>query len=265
MANLFFPQLTSGAIAQYPIQKSKVFRTVKNVLGDGGMLLYSDPYGTRLSWELRYAELSGADIQALQSHFTACGGPYRAFTFIDPTENMLNYSTDLTTPAWQNISGLKIAAGDSDPLGGVAAFTLTNAGQADEEIDQSFNVPANYQFCFSVYVRSEQPSIVTLSRRGGVATENTTYNIGPTWTRLVSSGALNDSSNAFTIAIVVNAGQQMRVFGPQLEAQIEPSRYRPTNAQGGVYPNAHWGVDQLPVAAEAPNLFSTQFSIETVA
>ncbi len=67
------------------------------------------------------------------------------------------------------------------------------------------------------------------------------------------------------IAMVIGAGQQVQVFGPQLEAQIEPSRYRPTTAQGGVYANAHWAVDQLPIAAEAPNLFSTQFIIETTA
>ena len=265
MANLFFPQLTSGATAQYPIQKTKVVRTVKNVLGDGGMLLYSDPYGTRLSWELRYAELSGADIQALQSHFTNCGGPFHAFTFIDPTENMLNYSTDLSASIWQKMNGLKIAAGDSDPLGGAGAFTLTNAGQADEEISQSFIVPANYQYCFSVYIRSEQPTTITLSRRGAVASENTTCNINPAWTRLISSGTLNDSADTFTIAIAISAGQQVQVFGPQLEAQIEPSRYRPTTAQGGVHANAHWGVNQLPIAAEAPNLFSTQFVIETTA
>jgi hypothetical protein len=265
MANLFFPQLTSGAVAQYPIHKTRIVRTVKNVLSDGSMLLYSDPYGAHLSWELSYTELSGADVQALQSHFTACCGPFRAFTFIDPTENMLNYSSDLTASIWQNTNGLKIATGDTDPLGGAAAFTLTNGGQADEEIGQSFIVPANYQFCFSAYFRSEQPTTVALSRRGGLATENTSYNVGPAWTRLVSSGSLDDSTNAFAVAIVLGAGQQIQVFGPQLEAQIEPSRYRPTNAQGGVYPNAHWGVDQLPVAAEAPNLFSAQFNIETAA
>ncbi|MDQ2776226.1 MAG: hypothetical protein M3Y57_15110 [Acidobacteriota bacterium] len=229
------------------------------------MLLYSDPHGARLSWELKYAELSGADVQALQSHFTACGGPLRAFTFIDPTENMLDYSTDLTASIWQNTSGLKIAASDDDPLGGTAAFTLTNAGQANEEINQSFIVPANYQFCLSLYVRSEQPTTVTLSRRGGAVNENTICNTGPIWRRLISSGSLNDPTSTFTVAIVLNPGQQVQVFGPQLEPQIEPSRYRPTTAEGGVYSGAHWGVDQLAIAAEAPNLFSTQFSIETTA
>jgi len=58
-------------------------------------------------------------------------------------------------------------------------------------------------------------------------------------------------------------GQQVTVYGLQLEAQLQPSRYRPTRGMGGVYSNAHWAVDELPVMAQAPNLFSTSFSIET--
>jgi hypothetical protein len=265
MANLFFPQLTSGAIAQYPIQKSKLVRTVKNVLNDGNMILYADPCGTRLFWELRYTELSAADTQSLQSHFDLCAGPFRAFTFIDPTENMLNFSVDLTTSAWQNATGLKIAGGNTDPEGGLTAFTLTNAGQSSEEISQSLAVPANYQFCFSIYVRSAQATTVTLIRRGDAESQSATYNTGPAWTRLVSTGRLNDTGTTFSVAIALDAGQQIQIFGPQLEAQIEPSRYRATNGPGGVYPNAHWAVDQLPVIADAPNSFSTVFGIETVA
>ena len=265
MANLFFPQLTSGAIAQYPIQKSKLIRTVKNVLNDGNMILYADPHGAKLVWELRYTELSAADTQTLKSHFDLCAGAFRAFTFIDPTENMLNNSADLAASAWQNTAGLKVAAGNSDPEGALNAFTMTNAGQSSEEISQSLGVPANYQFCFSVYVRSAQATTVTLIRRGAAESQSATYSAGPAWTRLVSTGRLNDPGTTFSVAIALDAGQQIQVFGPQLEAQIEPSRYRTTNGPGGVYPSAHWAVDQLPIIADAPNSFSTVFSIEAVA
>lgn len=265
MANLFFPQLASGAIAQYPVQKSRLVRTVKNVLNDGSMILYADPHGTKLVWELRYTELSAADTQSLQSHFDLCAGPFRGFTFIDPTENMLNYSADLTASAWQNTAGLRIAAGNSDPNGTQTAFTIANAGQSSEEISQSLAVPANYQFCFSLYARSAQATTATLVRRGGSDNQSASYNVGPAWTRLVSTGRLNDTGTTFSVAIALDAGQQIQIFGPQLEAQIEPSRYRPTEGPGGVYSNAHWAVDQLPIIADAPNLFSTVFSIETAA
>ncbi len=73
------------------------------------------------------------------------------------------------------------------------------------------------------------------------------------------------SGNVFTAALEIGAGQQIQVFGPQLEAQIAPSQYRATAAKGGVYPKAHFTGDYLPVVAEAPSLFATSLTIESVA
>jgi hypothetical protein len=87
--------------------------------------------------------------------------------------------------------------------------------------------------------------------------------VNPGWSRVVSSGQLNDPGTTFTVGISVPAGQRVELYGVQLEAQISPSRYRPTTHTAGVYSNAHWGVDELTVVAGAPNLFSTSFSIET--
>lgn len=86
----------------------------------------------------------------------------------------------------------------------------------------------------------------------------------PGWSRAVSSGRLNDEGTELTIAISLGAGQQVTIFGPQLEPQLAPSGYRPTAQQGGVYSNAHWAEERLTVAAEAPDLFSTSFVIEAV-
>jgi hypothetical protein len=67
----------------------------------------------------------------------------------------------------------------------------------------------------------------------------------------------------FSVAIRLAPGQQIQLYGPQLEAQLAPSRYRATARNGAVYAQAHWAVDDLVISAEAPNLFSTAFSIET--
>ena len=262
MADLFFPQLSSGAIAQYPIRKTKLVRTVKNIFPDGIMILNADPEAYRLVWELRYSELSEADLNALQAHFVNCAGPLRAFTFIDPTENMLSWSSDLTAPVWLNSLGLAVGAGVNDPSGGVQAFQLTNNGQTNEELSQTVGTPANYQYCFSLYVRSDVPTGITLSRRGATDSSSGSYAVGSAWSRIVSTGRLNDTGTSFSIAVGIPAGQQVQVYGVQLEAQVLPSRYRSTTVKGGVYTNAHWAVNQLPVIAEAPNMFSTAFSIE---
>lgn len=263
MPNLFYPQLSSGAMAQYPIRKIRIARTIKNVLPDGSMILLSDADGARLLWELSYTDLSNSDIQALQAHFKACVGPFHGFTFIDPTDNMLVSSADLTNSPWLSSSLIRVSQGIADPVGGNGAFTLTNTGQSNLAITQILDVPSGYQYCFSIYALSAIPSAITLVRNGLTEQEETSVAIGPNWTRATSSGRLNDSGVGLTIGITLSPGQQVQVYGPQLEAQVAPSRYRPTAQTGGVYANAHWAVDQLSVTASAPDLYSTAFSIET--
>ncbi len=263
MDNLFFPQFSTGALAQYPIKKTRVARTIRNLLPDGNMILLADPGAARVIWQMTYTELSATDVEALQQHFTACSGPFRAFTFIDPTENMLVSSSDLAVTAWQNSSLIQLSSGSSDPEGGTAAFIATNRGQATGLISQVLSVPAGYQYCFSLYASSNQPAELTLVRQGPSTQQTTVAAIGTGWTRVVSSGQLNDSGMTLTVGVNLAAGQQVGLYGLQLEPQIAPSRYRPTADAGGVYANAHWGMDELDISADAPNLFSTTFSIET--
>lgn len=263
MANLFYPQLASGAVAQYPLRKIRTARTVKNILMDGSMILFSDPDGARLIWELEYVNLSDSDIQALQNHFNVCAGPFHGFTFIDPTDNMLVSSSDLTTSSWVTPGLIQVVAGIADPTGGNDAFSLTNAGQSNQEITQTLNVPSGYQYCFSIFVSASNETAVTLIRRGGTTQDEISAATGPNWSRVVSSGQLNDSAVGFTIGLTLAPGQQVQVFAPQLEAQIAPSRYRPTLTTGGVYSNAHWAIEQLNITALAPSVYSTVLSIET--
>lgn len=263
MGNLFYPQLTSGALAQYPIRKTRLARTVKNLLSDGSMILFSDPDGARLIWELAYAELSDVDVQALQAHFSACVGPFHAFTFIDPTDNMLVSSSDMAASPWMASSSVYVTAGAADPTGGTAAFTCTNTGQISGGITQDLQVPSGYQYCFSIYAMSASPSAITMLLQGSTTQQNTSLSVGPNWKRIVCAGKLSDSGVGLTIGVILEPGQQVQLYGPQVEAQVVPSRYRPTVETGGVYANAHWAVEQLSITAAAPNLSSTAFSIET--
>lgn len=263
MANLFFPQLMSGALAQYPIQKTRLVRTVRNVLPDGNMILYADATAGHIVWDLQYTELSSVDAGALQAHFQNCAGPLRAFTFIDPTENMLCWSSDLSQSVWSPPATLQLEGGISDPFAGQAAFSLSNNSQIPQGIQQTLAVPSGYQYVFSTYITSASATNVTVVRSGAAQTVTEVLPVSQTWSRIASSGQLADAGQSFTISLLIGPGQQVSVFGPQLEAQIAPSRYRPTFQIGGVHSSAHWGVDQLPLVATAPGQFSTAFTIET--
>jgi hypothetical protein len=260
----FFPQLTSGASAQFPIVKSRFIRTIQNVMADGSFYSATDPGAGRLQWQFSYSDLSFVDVTALQEFFDSCQGPVQAFTFIDPTGNMLVESIDFTLTPWQPTNGLiGFQTGAADPLGGTSAFIATNESQVAQEIAQNLPVLANYQYCFSVYVRSAQCSTITLTRVGTTPGQTITYKVTPEWTRLVSSGQFKlDGSAQLTVAIGLAPGQVVSLYGPQLEAQLAPSRYRATSSVGAVYSNAHWAVEELPIVAQAPNLYSVSFTIE---
>ena len=264
MANLFFPQLTSGALAQYPVKKTKQIRTIQNVLPDGQIISFLDSSASTISWQLAYSELSAADLAAIQAHFAACAGSLRAFTFIDPTDNMLVASSDLTQPPWSNPGNARIVGGHVDPNRGSAAYEITNIGQANQIISQTLTVPANYQYCFSVYVSALEPSLVTLIVNGASDSASQTFATGQGWSRIVFRTKLNDPGTTLTVGLQLGAGQQVEVYGPQLEGQITPSRYRATTVTSGLYSNAHWASDELAIVADAPNSFSASFNIESV-
>ncbi len=229
------------------------------------MILLADSGAKRTLWQLEYANLSLTDVQSLQSHFTACKGPLSAFTFIDPTGNMLVSSTDLTTASWQKASSLQIRAGIIDPLGGTAAQSITNNGQSAQELLQVLEVPANYQYCFSLYAAATQQTPITVFQRGPNSQQSKQMILTSGWNRLILSSRLSDGGSTIAVGLSLEAGAQANVFGMQLESQISPSRYLPTTTAGGVYANAYWAIEQLQIIAEDVNSYATTVSIEAAA
>jgi hypothetical protein len=101
--------------------------------------------------------------------------------------------------------------------------------------------------------------MLTLIRRSTNAQQQATLPLNSA--RLISSGVLADPGTGLTVAVQLQAGQSVDLGQAQLEAQPAPSPFR--TAEGGVYPDAHWAVDELLFMATGPNSFSTKFSIET--
>jgi hypothetical protein len=262
MSSPVFPQLSTGAMAQFPIRKSSSVHTVTNVLEDGTVLAYADPNSSCLRWDLSYAALNAAEVAALQSLFNNCSGRQTSFTFIDPTGNMFGFSMDLTAAAWQTQGLITLQAGASDPFGGLAAFNLTNTGQMPLDFVQTINAPAAFKYCCSAYVQSASATLATLVRESALETVQDPIEVGTTWTRIASSSQLTQDADSFVAGVRLLPGQQLTMFGLQLEPQLVPSRYRATAAQGGVYPSAHWSSDQIAFVETAPGVFSTSASVE---
>lgn len=243
MANLFFPQLATGALAQYPIKRKKSLSTVTSRTEDGTVYTYFDPKGSMLTWELAYADITQTEADQLLALFDVCAGRLRAFTFIDPVANLL-------MPQWQVAAGIEAVNN-----------VYTNKGTVAAEVSQSFSIPSGYAYSFSLPgdPNAAPDATVTLIRRG-TSTEQRTV-VGLNRPQLYSSGALADSGAQFTAAVELRPGQTVDLSRAQLEAQPFPSSFR--MPQGGVYNNAHWAVDELLFTTTGPDLFSTKFSIET--
>ncbi len=262
MSSLTFPQLSSGALAQFPIRKSISVHTVTNTLEDGTVLTYADPNSGRFGWDLSLTDLSPVEVSAIENLFSSCVGMWAPFTFIDPTDNMFGFSTDLTATAWQKPSEVAIATGVSDPFGGLSAFSLTNAGQVPLDFGQSVEAPAAYKYCCSMYVKASSAATVTLPRTSALESVQDCVGISTEWARVSSSSQLTQGAASFVSGVRLLPGQQLFLFGLQLEPQLKPSRYRQTAAEGGVYANAHWASDQISFTETAPSSFSTTIGVE---
>ncbi len=262
MSSPVFPQLSTGALAQFPIRKSSSAHTVTNVLEDGTVLAYADPNSGCLRWDLSYAALNAAEVAALQSLFDKCSGRLTSFTFIDPTGNMFGFSMDLRVAAWQTQGLITLQAGVSDPFGGFAAFNLTNTGQVPIDFVQTINALAAFKYCCSAYVQSASATSAILVRESALETVQDPLEVGTAWTRIASSSQLTQDADSFVAGVRLSPGQQFTLFGLQLEPQLVPSRYRATAAQGGVYPSAHWSSDQIAFVETAPGVFSANASVE---
>jgi hypothetical protein len=250
---LYFPQLASGAVGQYPVSKNLIQRTITNTLPDGSVVKYADPGAPFVQWTLQYQGLSDSEIALLQQFFATCEGQLNAFTFTDPLGNLLLWSEDLTQPAWEGSTLLRLVAGAVDPNGGTAATQVTNPTGADLTIQQTIPAPGWYSYAFSVYVQSQTPVTVGLVRQTGGVSNTGPFTAGVAWQRASLLGQTSTTADTVTVGISIPAGQSATVFGFQLEAQPAMSPYKPSYEASGVYTNAHFSGDTFAVTTTAPD------------
>jgi hypothetical protein len=247
----YFPQLSSGALAQYPVSKRVIRRTIMNTLPDGSSIKLSDSGVTAIEWSLQFSGLSDQEAIALAELFADCEGELNSFGFLDPTGNLLAWSEKFDEDAWAKDPLLAIEGGRPDPLGGANAFLLSNAAAISRSIQQTVNAPAAYRYCFSAWVRSMEQAPFKLR----IGVEMREFSAGPDWARttITSAPAHGDSA---VFGVEVQPGTSLEIFGMQAEAQPGASGYKRTGSNGGVYPSARFGEGHLRITSEAPNSHS---------
>jgi len=247
-----FPQLPSGSIAQYPIRKRQLSRTVINQTRDGRTIKLDDPDAAGTEWRLSYQALTDAELDTLQQSFSAAEGRLNAFTFLDPAANLLTWSEKLDEPVWQGNTLLQLQPGVPGPAA-AAATRLSNTTAASIAIGQDVNAPGWFVYTFSVYARSDTPGNISVFRHAGTAIDERTFPLSANWRRFVSSGSLETNADSLTIGVTVNAGQTVDVAGLQLEPQPGAAPYKRSTSLSGVYSDAHFAEDTLVITTDAPS------------
>lgn len=257
----YFPQLTSGALAQYPLRKRRISRAVVNTMGDGSDRKLLDPMAAAVTWRLVYSGLTSEERAKLEQFFESVEGRLGTFTFLDPTDNLLVWSEQLTNAAWVKGPLLALSEGVADPLGSNRATRVTNDGGTVQAVEQAVEGPGWYGYCFSLWGRSASPGNLTLFRRTASARESSGYKIGPTWRRLALSGSFQTTEEGVKFGVEFEPGSSAEVFGMQVECQPHASEYKPTTSRSGVYETARLDADWFDVITEDLDSHSCQVEI----
>jgi hypothetical protein len=257
MGTRIYPQLSSGAICQYPIRRKRHFRTITNTLENGARIALPDPLAATIQWSLVYAGLTDSETATLKSFFGSVEGRLDTFAFVDPVANLLVWSEDLSKPVWQKNSLLQLQPQVSDPLGSTRATQLSNSGAGSLSLTQTVPIPETWTSCWSLYMRSNTPLTVRMARNSS----STPARVTPDWQRFELSNAGEGSGDSSDFSLEFPSGSQVEVFGAQVEAQAGASTYMSTTNVSGVYPNTRFDSDILQISIDAPNSNSCSIAL----
>ena len=84
-----FPQLKTGAVAQYPVVRHGEYlnQTVRFV--DGTDQRYRDSGVPRESWQISLSGLDETELAAIEEFFLASQGAFGSFSFTDPWDGQV--------------------------------------------------------------------------------------------------------------------------------------------------------------------------------
>jgi hypothetical protein len=259
----FFPQLTTGALVQYPLRQRITTRSIVNRCPDGREIRLYDADARVLAWDLTFVALSSSEASALEALFEEVEGRLKPFTWLDPSGNLLSWSEDLTATTWVADPLLALTGGYPGPFSQGAAVRLTNTSQAPQRIRQTIAAPGSFMYCFSAWVRSDTAVTIGITMESGNSAASRTVAIKPVWTRHHHAAQLEDAAELVAFSIEVPPAGSIELFGCQAEPQPAPGPYRNTSERGGVYASARFDQDWLLMEAIAPDAFDTTVRIVT--
>jgi hypothetical protein len=253
---LVFPQLLTGAMAQYPIRKRFVQRTIRTEAPGGQTIKMADPDISLVQWDLLFKDLTDDEATALNTFFRDCEGPLRPFVFLDPSGNLLCWSEALSEKAWDKDPYLSVAPATIDPFGGQRASTATNMAGVPQGIQQRVSGPDWFWYNLSAYMRGNGSEIamrIGQTQKRFVTREQ--------WQRYSVSATSEGSTAGVVFRLDIPGGGRVDVFGMQAEPQAGTSTYKSTGPTGGTYAAARFAGERLAWRSTGPGRHSCSVRI----
>ena len=257
----YFPQLSTGCLAQYPLRILHRRRAVVNESIGGDKVSSVDAFVQGLEWDLPYRGLSDEEASRLRELFELCEGRRQTFGFADPCGNLLARSEQFEMAPWQSDPLLNWTSGLADPFGGNAAMGVQNTSGVPQVFTQDVPLPASYETCFSFWAKSSSASEVVVRRTSGPESVTAAIPLGGQWRRIETAAALAGTSVGVELTVEIPGAASVEIFGAQLDAQPYASGYKKTLAHSGIYPAARFAQDELTIEADGFQTFTTRVRV----
>jgi len=239
-------------VCQFPVRRRSTTRTLCNQLLGGDTIRMADDGARTISWQLRYKNLTNDEWSSIEQLFENCEGRLSTFTFVDPTDNLLMWSEDWSRPAWSVDPLIEVTPGAQDPFGGTGALQITNTSQTAQRMFQTIGSASWFQYCFSVYLRSDVATSVRVVASAGLESRKSVI-VDTNWTRVINPAKLSSNQDGIAFGLELPAGTRLDAFGPQVEAQPAAGYYKKTTDRGGVYGETRFDTDSLTLVSDGPN------------
>lgn len=259
---LFFPQLRSYGLVQFPFSRQESFRVVRATTPSGLVHKYFDSAARSSSWHLQLAGLTDSERLAIHNLFVSVRGSLDYFTFLDPFENLLAYSEDFSEACWDVTAGTILAPNQVDPLGTSKAFRCTNLTDASGDVGQNLQIAGWFMYTFSIWIRSTAPaSKVDLVFGPPSDPQSQSFAVDQTWTRLQFSGRAESLEREIVAAIRLQPHSEIDIFGSQLEPLPNATPYKLSTARHGVHTKCRFADDEITWKTVGVNSHSTEFTL----
>lgn len=247
----FFPELMSGAAAQFPWRRTIGYRVVRNRFPAGEEINYGDASFETRRWELPLTDLEDSEWQAICDLFEETDGRRMSFTFVEPGANLLAWSESVDQAVWAKSSGVSVNAGQPDPVGGLAATNLSASGSWT--VSQAMAAPASRTFAASAWLKcSASGSSVGFSDGAGQS-KQLQISGDNVWRLYELSWRQTSAAEQIIFQISGPGGATVGAYGLQVEPQLGRSSYKRTKGQCGVFADAYFDQDSLEQSLTAPN------------